>query len=270
MRAHCFFVTLHPSFRGSGVRFAQVLRPLRPGRHSELRHYAHRPHAARPGEVPHSGEPREVQEHRQRLQGDRGGGRHSRPGARLGAHRHRLLAAGPGQVRLLRALQGLLLKLDRRREHLPLPNVALPGRFRLRGVLRRHCPLSAGGVQGAGADAAGLLAAAARRRAADLPLRGPVRLLQGPGAAVDAPDSLHDDEVRLLRAHCRAAVQACGAEAARRVRQGRTADGDLRRRVHRRRLLRHRLAPGGHGGVEAEPGQGQHRRTGAQEAGSHG
>jgi len=46
------------------------------------------------------------------------------------------------------------------------------------------------------------------------------RLLQGPGAIVDAPDPIHHDEVRLLRADAGAAVQVCGAQATCRLHQG--------------------------------------------------
>lgn len=46
----------------------------------------------------------------------------------------------------------------------------------------------------------------ARGAAEDVRGRGFNRLLQGLGAALVAPDPLHDDEVRLLRAHRRTLV----------------------------------------------------------------
>jgi len=110
---------------------------------------------------------------------------------------------------------------------------AVPGGVGVGRVLRRPDAGADGGDQGARADAAGRTAHAARLRAHDLARRGPQRLLQGHRAPVGAPDPLHHDEVRLLRAHRRAALPARGAQAAPGLLQARAAGRHLRRRLHR-------------------------------------
>ena len=85
------------------------------------------------------------------------------------------------------------------------------------------------------------------------------------GAPVVPADPLHHDEVRLFREDCGGALQVRGAQAARRVHQGRTAHGHLRRRVHRRRVLRHRVPPRRHHRLQTQPGQWVHRGGNRQE-----
>lgn len=59
-----------------------------------------------------------------------------------------------------------------------------------------------------------------------------MQVLQGPVPAVDAPNPLHHDEVRLLREDSRSHLQARHAEAQERVHQRRTADCHVCSWVH--------------------------------------
>lgn len=77
------------------------------------------------------------------------------------------------------------------------------------------------------------------------------------GSLVDATDPLHDDEVCLVRENRGAHLQARRAETACRVQQRRAAGRDVRGRLHRRRVLRHRQSSRRHPGVENEPTEGR-------------
>lgn len=231
---------------------------MRPGRDAELWADAHGHRAPGPGQVPHAGGPGQIQGHPERLRCDRAGRRAARPGPRLGPHPPGLLHAGLLQVRPLRGLQDPLRGAAGPGEGLRVENRPVPGRLGQRRVLRRHGPGAHGGGEGPRADAAGLRPNPAGRAAPDVRRGGPVGLLQGRGAALDAADPLHHDEVRLLRAHRGGPLQVRGAQAPEPVHQSRAARRDLRGRLHCRRLLRHGVPPGRLRRFRFEQGEGQH------------
>jgi hypothetical protein len=93
--------------------------------------------------------------------------------------------------------------------------------------------------------------------------------LPRPDEPVGPPDPVHDDEVLLLREDRAGAVRKRGAEASRGVHQAGAAGRLLPRRLHRGRVLRRGVAPGGQPGVQAEQQQGCHRVERRQRDGLH-
>jgi hypothetical protein len=98
-----------------------------------------------------------------------------------------------------------------------MANICVFGGVCLGRVLRRHFVVSHGGYQGAHSDFSWSSAHAARLLPYDHEDGGHRRFLQGSAATLGSPDSLHNDEVRLLRANCRGDLPIRGAEAALRM-----------------------------------------------------
>merc|ERR1712076_319454 len=157
----------------------------------------------RSGQVQASGEQGEVQDPWQRLQTDCGRAGSPRPCPWLGPNSHRILHARSLQVRILRGLQERLLRHPWGGEHLLVQDLSLPGSLSICGVLCRHRSLAHGVSQGPYANFCPwyLPHHPEGGRTQNLRSRGIERFLQVIGSIVGQTDSLHHDEVRLLRAN---------------------------------------------------------------------